>query len=138
MKVPPGQALTLAQVDATLDLIMRYQPDIPSALIGDSALYLCLTNNQANPTPYYVTWRGLARQADNLQRWTYIAQVRPIMILHGARWQAVDDFYKRSRYVPLLYVPPERLEIAVPQELADRMGLKAYGLFGIRRSNAQP
>lgn len=127
MKVPPEQARSLGQIDDALALIMRYQPDIPSVLIGDTALYLCFANNQANPTPYYVTWRGLARQEDNLRRWEYIARVRPLMILQGARWEAVNDFYRRSHYVPLLYVPAEALEIAVPEELAARMGLKAYG-----------
>ncbi len=137
MKVPPEQIVTLTEVDATLKLILHYRPDVPSVLIGDSALYLCLTKNLANPTPYYVTWRGLASQADNVQRWAYIADVRPIMILQNARWHAADEFYRRSRYVPLIYVPRETLEIAVPQELADRMGLKAYELFGTGRPNAQ-
>jgi hypothetical protein len=49
------------------------------------------------------------------------------MFLHKARWEAVDDFYRRARYLPVLYVAEEALEIAVPQELADAMGLKVYG-----------
>jgi hypothetical protein len=133
MRVPPEQAHGLGQIELTLDLIMRHRPDIPSAMIGDCALYLCLTRNQANPIPYYVTWRGLATQADNAKRWEYIARERPLMILHGARWQAVDEFYQREDYVPLLFVPADRLEIAVPKELADEMGVKAYGLFGTGR-----
>jgi hypothetical protein len=127
MRVSPEQARDLGQIDDVITRILRQQPDIPAALIGDNALYLCLTRNRANPTPYYVTWRGLATQADNRQRWEYIGRVRPLLILQGASWGAVNDFYRRSSYVPLLYVPGEVLEIAVPQELADALGLKAYG-----------
>ena len=137
MRVPPEQARSLGLIADALGRIMRQQPDIPSAMIGNNALYLCLTNNQDNPTPYYVTWRGLASQPDNLQRWQYISAVRPMLILQQARWDAVNDFYHRSRYVPLLYVPEEALEIAVPAELARAMGLGPYGLdpgLGTQRS----
>lgn len=127
MQVPPGQARSLGRIAACLEQILRYQPDIPSAMIGDDAMFLCFTNNHTNSTPYYVTWLGLADNANNEKRWKYILSVRPLMFLHKARWGAVDDFYRRARYVPLLYLPEEALEIAVPQELAETMGLKAYG-----------
>jgi hypothetical protein len=133
MRVPPEQARYLDQIADTLALVQRFQPDIPAVLIGNDALYLGYLENQANPTPYYVTWMGLADQADNLQRWDYIHRNRPVMILQKPRWEAVDDFYRRARYVPLLYVQAEWLEIAVPQELAEVMGLQNYGLFGIGR-----
>ncbi|HEX7632205.1 MAG TPA: hypothetical protein VF388_08735, partial [Lacunisphaera sp.] len=106
------------------------EPDIPTALIGDNALYLCFGNNRANPIPYYVTWRGLASQPENLRRWEYITRVRPLLVLQAARWDAVNDFYRKANYVPLRYVPGEVLEIAVPGELAARLGLKAYGVGG--------
>ena len=70
---------------------------------------------------------GLADQPMNQKRWNYIQNVRPLMFLHKARWEAVNDFYRRARYLPVLYVEEEALEIAVPQELADAMGLKVYG-----------
>jgi hypothetical protein len=69
----------------------------------------------------------LADNEANINRWNYIQTVRPLMFLHKARWEAVDDFYRRARYIPLLYLPEEALEIALPQELADTMGLKPYG-----------
>lgn len=128
MKVPPEQAHSLSGITATLDLILKHQPDIPSALIGNDALFLCFTQNHANPTPYYVTWVGLANNPEHEKLWNYfVLRVRPVMFLHKAQWDAVGDFYRRARYIPLLYLPEEALEIAIPQELADAMGLKAYG-----------
>lgn len=127
MIVPAAQARSYETIAATLSLILQHQPDIPSALIGNGALFLCFANNHANPSPYYVTWLGLADNAANLKRWSYIQSVRPLMFLHKARWGAVDDFYRNARYVPLLYVSEEALEIAVPQELAEAMGVTTYG-----------
>lgn len=133
MKVPPEQARYLDQIAGTLALVELLRPGIPAVLIGNDALYLCYLKNPANPTPYYVTWQGLATQEENLQRWDYIHRNRPVMILQKPRWEAVDDFYRRARYVPVLFVPAELLEIAIPQELADAAGLKIYGLFGLGR-----
>jgi hypothetical protein len=127
MQVPPGQAQTIGRIMDLLDQVQHRRPDIPCALIGSDALFLCFTDNLTNPTPYYITWPHLAEIADNLRRWSYIKNVRPLMFFHGARWDAVNDFYHREHYVPLLYLPEQALEIAVPQELADAMGLKAYG-----------
>jgi hypothetical protein len=127
MRVPPGQAQSYGRIMAILEQIECHQPGIPSALIGYDALFLCLTTNHTNPSPYYVTWIGLADYAMNQRRWNYIQNVRPLMFLHKARWDAVDDFYRRAHYLPVLYVPEEALEIAVPRELADAMGLKVYG-----------
>lgn len=127
MRVMPEQAKSYRRIAEALAPVLAHQPDLPAALIGNDALYLCFVVNGANPTPYYVTWMGLADNADNLRRWSYIQSVRPLMFLHKARWAAVDDFYRRTRYIPLLYMPEEMLEIAVPQELAETMGLKPYG-----------
>jgi len=127
IQVPAEQAQSFNLITAMLDRVERHQPGIPSALIGNDALFLCFTKNRTNPTPYYVTWIGLADQPMNQKRWNYIQSVRPLMFLHKARWEAVDDFYRRARYLPVLYVAEEALEIAVPQELADAMGLKVYG-----------
>jgi len=55
------------------------------------------------------------------------------LILQKIPWDPVNDFYRRSNYIPLLYVPAEDLEIAVPRELADSMGVSIYGLFGLGR-----
>ncbi len=127
MQVPPEQAKSYDLIAEALARIQQHQPDLPAALIGNDALFLCFVLNRANPTPYYVTWMGLADNTDNLKRWSYIQSVRPLMFLHKAQWDAVGDFYRRAHYIPLLYLPEEALEIAVPQELADAMGLKAYG-----------
>jgi hypothetical protein len=127
MRVPPEQAKTYGLIADALAPVLAHQPGLPAALIGNDALFLCFVVNRANPTPYYVTWMGLADNADNVKRWSYIQSVRPLMFLHKARWEAVDDFYRRARYIPLLYLPEEALEIALPQELADTMGLKPYG-----------
>jgi hypothetical protein len=126
MKVPPEQAKSYGQIINALAPILQHQPDLPAALIGNDALFLCLVPNRANPTPYYVTWPNLAENTNNLRRWSYIQRVRPLMFLHKARWEAVDDFYRRARYIPLLYLPEDLLEIAIPQELADALGLKPY------------
>ena len=127
MKVAPEQAKSYGRIADALAPVLSRQPDLPAALIGNDALFLCFVANRANPTPYYVTWMGLAGNADNVKRWSYIQGVRPLMFLHKARWEAVDDFYRRARYIPFLYLPEEALEIALPQELADAMGLKPYG-----------
>lgn len=127
MRVPATQAESFRRITTVLELIERHQPGIPSALIGNDALFLCFTQNRTNPTPYYVTWIGLADQPMNQKRWNYIQTVRPLMFLHKARWEAVNDFYRRARYLPVLYVEEQALEIAIPQELADAMGLKVYG-----------
>ncbi len=127
IQVPAEQAESFRRITAVLERIERYQPGIPSALIGNDALFLCFTQNRANPTPYYVTWIGLADQPMNQQRWNYIQSVRPLMFLHKARWEEVNVFYRRAHYLPVLYVEEEALEIAIPQELADAMGLKVYG-----------
>jgi len=127
MKVAPEQAKNYGRIADALAPILAHQPDLPAALIGNDALFLCFVANRAKPSPYYVTWMGLADNADNVKRWGYIQSVRPLMFLHKARWAAVDDFYRRARYIPFLYLPEEALEIALPQELADTMGLKPYG-----------
>ncbi len=128
MRVRPEQARSLDQISATLGQVMRHQPDIPSVLFGDDAMFLCFTNNQTNPSPYFVTWTGLTNQAEDRQRWNYVARVRPLLFFHKARWDLVNAFYRRTRYVPLLYVEDEALEIAVPEELARTMGIGAYGM----------
>jgi hypothetical protein len=128
MKVTPEKALVVGQITGAVKEILRYQPEIPSAMIGDDAMFLCFTPNRANPTPYFVTWAGLADNAINQQRWSYINRVRPVLFLKSARWDAVNDFYRRSNYLPLLYIDDLALEISVPKEIADRMGRGAYSL----------
>ena len=127
MRVPQKQAYAVEQIANLSRQILRHRPDIPSALIGEDALYLCFTDNKTNVSPYYVTWPGLADQPANAKRWSNIQSHRPVMFLHKARWKEVENFYRGSRYVPLLYLPDHELVIAVPQELADAMGLGAYG-----------
>lgn len=127
MKVPPAQARSYGEITSVLDRILKERPDIPTALIGNDALFLSFTGNHINPLPYYVTWAALTDEADRLKRWSYILEVRPLMFFHKANWSAVNDFYRGSRYVPIAYITDEALEIAVPQELADAMGVTTYG-----------
>lgn len=127
MKVLPAQARSYEQTMSVLDRILKEYPDIPSALIGNDALFLCFTNNRTNPLPYYVTWAALTDHAGNIRRWTYIRDVRPLLFFHKTNWSSVNDFYRNSRYVPLAYITGEALEIAVPQEMADAMGVTTYG-----------
>ena len=127
MKVSPDEAHRFGQITNTIDLVLKHRPDIPGAMIGNDALVLCFLPNRANPLPYYVNWPGLADLVANQQRWRYIEIARPLMFFCQANWEAVNDFYRRARYVPLLYVPEEAMEIAVPQEVADAMGVTVYG-----------
>ncbi|MDI1319611.1 MAG: hypothetical protein PSW75_05370, partial [bacterium] len=118
MRVAPEQARSIGRIVAALQPVLQVAPDLPSALIGDDAMYLCFTRNHTNPSPYFVTWRGLADHAQNQNRWDNIQRTRPLIFLLNARWEAVDDFYRRAHYVPLLSARAEALEIAIPQELA--------------------
>ncbi len=127
LRVSPEQARTLDQVASFVARVEQHQPGTPSVLIGSDALFLCFSRNLANPSPYFVGWQGLIDAAGNLHRLEYIETTRPLLILHKARWDVVGNFYRRARYVPVLYVTEEALEIALPQELADAMGLKVYG-----------
>jgi hypothetical protein len=127
MRVPPSAAQVYGRIMATLDPVLRQQPDIPAVLVGYDAIFLCFMPNLTNPTPYFVTWAALASEADNRRRLNYIQRVRPLIFFHRARWNGVNDFYRSAHYVPLLYVPEEALEIAVPQELAHRLGVGPYG-----------
>ena len=127
MKVPPKQARAIGQITDTLDRIFRYRSDIPSALIGHDALFLCLNPNLANPSPYFVTWYGLTEDTDETKRWAYVQRVRPLIFVHNLKWEAVDAFYRQINYVPLRHLPDEWLEIAIPKELADAMGHTANG-----------
>ena len=97
MKVPLEQAHSIDQIAGCIGEIMRYRPDIPSALIGNDAMYLCFTHNRENPSPYFVTWPGLTPEVASQQRWSQILSVRPLLFLHSAKWDAVKDFYRRSR-----------------------------------------
>jgi hypothetical protein len=133
MKVPAEQARYVDQITETLALAERIRPGVPGVLIGNDALYLGFLQNLENPVPYFVTWMGLADQEINLQRWAYIHRVRPVLILEKPRWEALDDFYQRANYVPVLYVQAEFLEIALPREMTDAVGLNKYGVFGIGR-----
>lgn len=136
MKVPPAQARGYEQTMSVLDRVLKEYPDIPTALLGNDALFLCFTNNRTNPLPYYVTWVALTDDAGTLKRWTYIRDVRPLLFFHKANWTSVNDFYRGSRYVPIAYIADEALEIAVPQELADAMGVGTYG--ALKATDAQP
>ena len=127
MKVEPEMARHLGQIGETVQEVLRHRPDIPGALIGNNAMVLCFTNNHANPSPYFVTWRGLVDKRETERRWDNIRRTRPMMFLQKADWAEIDDFYQRARYVPLRYIPGEDLEIAVPQELAVVLGRTAYG-----------
>lgn len=127
MKVPPEQAHRFGEIARVVAQVLRHRPDLPSALIGNDALFLCFTNNRTNPSPYFVTWAGLADNTANQERWNNIQRVRPLMFLHKAKSEAVNDFYRRARYVPLLHLPEDALDIAVPQELAEAMGPTAPG-----------
>lgn len=127
MKVSPAFAQNIDRIMAVLDPILTLQPEIPCALIGSDPLFLCLTPNRTNPVPYYVTWTGLADDEVKQRRWAYIQDVRPLLFLLQADWVAAGDFYRRAHYVPLLYLPEVALELAVPQEIADALGVTTYG-----------
>lgn len=138
MKVSPQKAQSVGQITDTLEKVQQHRSEIPCALFGNEALFLCFASNRTNPSPYFVTWAELADKAANQQRWNYISSVRPLLFLHKAKWGAVNDFYLRSSYVPLAYVAEEALEIAVPKELADVMGVSAYGTTPRTRTARAP
>ncbi len=128
MRVEPEQARSIGQMANAVEQIMHYRPNIPGVMFGKDALLLCFIRNRENPSPYFVTWSGLAGEADDALRSAYVTQARPLLFLHKARWDAVNEFYRKERYVPLLYITQEALEIAVPAELAQAMGQSVYGL----------
>lgn len=119
MKVSAQQARVIAQIMATLEPVARYRPDMPSVLIGNDAMYLCLIRNHTNPSPYFVTWEKLADQETERKRWGYISSVRPLLFWHKANRESVDDFLRSAHYVSILQISEEGLEIAIPRELAD-------------------
>lgn len=127
MQVPAEMAESMRQIAHTVAAIQKYAPDIPSVLIGTDALYLCFTTNRDNVTPYFVNWPNLGDEQIQQTRWRFISRARPLVFFRGARWDVVNEFYRSYHYVPLLYVPGEAFEIAVPQELADAMGVGVYG-----------
>lgn len=127
MKVPAELARSYGEIAAALERILKQQPGLPGVLVGNDALFLCFMKNRVNPTPYYVTWSALADSAANQRRVSYINRFRPLMFFHRADWNSAGEFYRRAHYVPVLYVPPEALEIAIPEELADAVGLTVYG-----------
>ena len=127
MKVSPEEAGIYGRISGALDPVLRQRPDIPAVLIGNDALYLCFVSNRTNPLPYYVNWGDLGDAAGHERRWGYISRERPLIFFQQARWDAVGEFYRNERYVPLLYLPEKALEIAIPQELADALGVAAYG-----------
>jgi len=139
LRLPPNQAEAYNRIVRTLDPILRDQPDIPTIMTGNDALYLCFANNRVNPSPYFVTWPDLLDPASTQKRWNFVGRFRPLMFLQQANWTAVADFYRRARYVPLAYLPDLALEIAVPQELAERLGLPVYdGALGGAAAPAFP
>ena len=128
IRVEPGEARSIGQMATAVEQIMRYRPDIPGVMFGKDAMLLCFMHNRDNPSPYFIRWPRLTDQADNELRSRYIARVRPLIFFHKAQWDAVNEFYRKERYVPLLYVTDEAMEIAVPEELARAMGQSVYGL----------
>ena len=127
MRVTPADAAMFGHIMRVVGPVLEHQPDIPVALDGLNALYLCFANNRVNPSPYFVTWPGLGTEPASRARTEFIQRFRPLMFFQRAEWPAVNEFYRRARYVPLLYLPESALEIAVPQELADAMNMKVYG-----------
>ncbi len=121
MKLPPQQARVVGQITDILERISQYRPDMPSALIGNDAMILCLTTNHTNPSPYFVTWQKLADKEEDRKRWRFISSVRPMLFVNKIDRKLVDDYYRGMHYVPLLSLPEEELEIAVPDELAKIM-----------------
>lgn len=127
MRVPPEFAHRLERIATLLAQVEQRRPGISSALIGNDALFACFTQNLTNPSPYYVTWPGLGEPADNQERWNYIHANRPLMYLHRTNWEEAAAFYRKERYVPVLYFHEDGLEVAIPQEIADALGITTYG-----------
>jgi hypothetical protein len=127
MKVLPDQARLYPPIADTVARVLQHRPDLPAAVIGYDALYLCFVPNLANPLPYFVNWANLIDAASEQKRWQYIHDVRPLIFFERANWSAVGEFYQRENYVPLLYVAEIALEIAVPREIANELGVAAYG-----------
>jgi hypothetical protein len=128
MQVDADLAADLRRIAEAIDVVQKFDPNVASSLIGIDAMYLCFPNNRINVTPYYVTWPMLASQQAEVTRWEHIRRDRPMLLIHGARWDVINELYRGSHYVPLTYVPGLAFELAVPQELAEALGLKVYGL----------
>jgi len=128
MRVSPQRARVIADMAIAVEKIMSFRPAIPSVMQGVDALPLCLMHNLINPSPYFIRWGGLTDGAEEGQRLDYILRARPLIFFQQGQWDKVGDFYRRHRYVPLLYIQETALEIAVPEEVAKAMGQSAYGL----------
>jgi hypothetical protein len=127
MRVEPELAQRFGYITAALAPVLRAHPALPSALIGDDALYLCFTDNRTNPTPYFVTWQGLASNEENQRRWDNIHRIRPLIFLLNFPGEAADDFYQRAHYVPVLYARQAGWEVAIPRELSLAPGDRSEG-----------
>jgi hypothetical protein len=127
MKVRTIQGRLLNEISTQVDRVLKVRPDIPSALIGNDALYLCFTPNRTNPSPYFVTWDGLIEGDDNKRRWAQILKNRSLIFFLKTDWAWTNNFYRQTGYVPLIYFQDYALEIAVPPEVADDLGVTAYG-----------
>ena len=128
MKVMPKTAELYAQVARTLEPVLRLRPDLPGVAMGPDALYLCFLSNHTNALPYFIKWPNLTTAADEEKRWRFIHNQRPLVFFQSPKdWTAVGDFYRTEHYVPLLYVADAALEIAVPREIADALGVTNYG-----------
>jgi hypothetical protein len=117
-RVPPEQAWMIGRIVEAVKQVELKRPGIPSALMGNDALFLCFTQNLANPSPYFVTWKALAPAEAVERRRNYISRVRPLMFLVNQEPKEINDFLTRLHYAPVLHLPETGLMIAVPQELS--------------------
>ncbi|MEO6995642.1 MAG: hypothetical protein ABI273_18700 [Lacunisphaera sp.] len=117
-RVHPEQAWMIGRIVETVKQAELARPGIPSAMMGNDALYLCFTKNLANPTPYFVTWKALAPAGDKEKRQDYMSRVRPLMFMISQNPTEMADFLRAAHYVPILHLAGEGLLIGAPAELS--------------------
>ncbi|MBI2514253.1 MAG: hypothetical protein HYV96_19955 [Opitutae bacterium] len=128
MRVQPVDARYFQAITAAIKRVVVHRPDLSAVVVSGDPLPLCLVPNLENPTPLFVAWPGLIDAVSEQRRWSYIHAVRPLVIVHNAHWEIVDEFYRKARYAPLLYYHENALELAAPIELLEAAGVPKGGI----------
>lgn len=128
MQARPHDAGYYQALATVLKRLLHLRPALSVVVAAGDPLPLCFVPNLENPTPLFVAWQGLTDDISEQRRWNYIHAVRPLVVVQNADWEAVDVFYRKARYAPLVYFHERSLEIAAPIELLEAAGVPKGGI----------